>query len=90
MARDNLEAGKRFYDAVLHDMLQLSAMPGMGGQRPSPNPRLKGLRSWPIRGYRNFLIFYLPIENGIDVLRILHGARDVDRVIARSAGGGEA
>ena len=86
IARDNLEAGRRFYDAVLHDFQLLAAMPRMGAKRHAHDPKLKNLRSWPVGGYRNYLIFYLAMEDGIDVLRILHGARDVDRIIRRSAG----
>lgn len=65
-------------------MQQLAAMPRMGAQRQSQHPKLKDLRSWPIGGYRNYLIFYLTLRNGIDVLRIIHGARDVDRIVERS------
>lgn len=32
------------------------------------------LRSFPIGSY---LIFYRPIEDGIQLIRILHGARDI-------------
>lgn len=34
----------------------------------------KNLRSFPVG---NFVIFYEAIENGIEVLRVLHGARDI-------------
>jgi toxin ParE1/3/4 len=33
------------------------------------------LRSFP---YGRYVIFYAPIEDGIDVVRVLHSARDVD------------
>jgi toxin ParE1/3/4 len=32
------------------------------------------LRSWPLD---NYLIFYKPLPDGIEVLRVLHGARDL-------------
>ena len=34
-----------------------------------------GIRSFP---FGRYLVFYPPIGDGIDVLRILHGARVVD------------
>lgn len=43
----------------------------------SGSPRFelgRGLRSFRVGDY---LIFYQPIRNGIEVLRILHGARDI-------------
>ena len=36
---------------------------------------LLNLRSFPAKKY---IIFYMPIENGIDVFRILHSSRDID------------
>jgi toxin ParE1/3/4 len=49
--------------------------------------RLSTLRQWPIRGFENYLIFYLPTEAGIDVLRVLHGARDIDRILREEVNG---
>lgn len=39
--------------------------------------RQAGLRRWPIPGFRNYLIFYRPMENGVEIVRVLHGARDI-------------
>ncbi len=39
---------------------------------------LPGLRRFPIG---NFLIFYRPTERGIEVVRILHGARDIETIL---------
>ena len=33
------------------------------------------LRSFP---YKNYVIFYFPIENGVEIYRVLHGARDIE------------
>ena len=35
----------------------------------------RGLRSWPVKPY---LVFFRPTGGGIEVIRILHGARDLD------------
>ncbi|MCA9021557.1 MAG: type II toxin-antitoxin system RelE/ParE family toxin, partial [Planctomycetaceae bacterium] len=54
----------------INDLLQqLAAHPGIGANQDQYR---KGLRCFPIG---NYLIFYEPVENGIQVLRILHGAR---------------
>lgn len=36
-----------------------------------------GMRSFPIGRY---VVFYMPLEDGIDVIRVLHGARDIEAV----------
>jgi toxin ParE1/3/4 len=33
------------------------------------------VRSFPVGRY---VVFHVPIEDGIDVVRVLHGARDID------------
>jgi len=36
-----------------------------------------GLRSFPVGRYA---IFYLPIPDGVEIVRVLHGARDLDAI----------
>ena len=60
---------------------KLARMPGMGERRESSNPRLAGLRVWRIDGFPNHLLFYRPVEGGIEIVRVLHGARDIDAVL---------
>lgn len=38
---------------------------------------LPNLRSFP---HKNYIIFYIPIDSGIEVFRILHGARDLEQL----------
>jgi len=38
---------------------------------------LPGLRSFP---FKNYLIFYFPLKKGIDVVRVLDGRRDIERI----------
>jgi toxin ParE1/3/4 len=35
------------------------------------------LRSFP---FGRYVIYYVPIEDGIDVVRVLHSARDIDTI----------
>jgi toxin ParE1/3/4 len=51
-------------------------------QMLADNPRAGRERMELARGIRsfavgNYVIFYLPTHDGIDVIRVLHGARDV-------------
>jgi plasmid stabilization system protein ParE len=36
--------------------------------------------------FRNYLVFYRPIRDGIEVLTVLHGARDLHAVLERLLG----
>lgn len=81
IAREHPQAAHRFVDAAEGAIRKLADMPNMGAIRESSDPALAGLRQWPIKGFRNFLIIYTPLRDGIVVVRIIHGARDVDRAI---------
>jgi len=51
---------------------RLAEMPGMGHRREEITDPM--LRIWPVHSW---LIIYRPIEDGVEIVRIIHGARDV-------------
>jgi len=69
--QDELLADKQIAQ-ILDRLPMLSQFPDMGKQREDI---LIGLRSFPVKPY---VIFYSKISDGIEVVRILHQARDVD------------
>jgi plasmid stabilization system protein ParE len=58
-------------------------MPGMGSPKLFKDTRLAGLRSWSVKGFPNHLIFYQRLENGIMVVAVIHGARDLEPFLKR-------
>jgi toxin ParE1/3/4 len=85
MQEAGLDTALRFYDSAAATFEKLARMPGVGERRESANPRLAGLRVWRVEGFPNHLIFYRPIDGGIEVIRVLHAARDIDRVLESEA-----
>ena len=83
IARDNLDAALRFYDAAESAFELLARMPGAGPVVDPPIANAPDLRFWPIARYRNYLVLYVPLSDGIDVLRVLHGARDIAAALSR-------
>jgi toxin ParE1/3/4 len=79
IGRNSSSAALRFVDAAHAACQRLAEMPELGGLWESPNPRLAGVRVWPIRGFENYLLFYRPTDETIEVVRVLHGAQDVER-----------
>ena len=73
----NLEAAHRFRQAAEATFAALAHTPGIGELYEVTNPRLEGLRCARVRRFRNYLIFYRPIDGGIDVIRVLHAARNI-------------
>jgi len=77
---DSDDAALRFLAAAEESFHELAQNPEMGAVCQLQGPRVKGLRRWRVTGFENFLIFYRPIKGGIDVARVLHGARDIERL----------
>ena len=48
----------------------------MGAPLVSRRPELAGLRKWRVSDFKDVLIFYLPHDRGISIVRVLRGARD--------------
>ena len=77
IAAEHEQAAYRLIDTIDEKLDMLAQFPHAGVERPE---LLKDLRSFPVGRY---LIFYRPIEDGIEVLRVLHGARDLRRLFRR-------
>ena len=71
IALDNIVAADALLDAVDHSCRQLARQTMMGRPRPELAPEL---RSFAVKRY---VVFYLPMPEGISVIRVLHGARDI-------------
>ena len=56
-------------------------MPSAGPPRPTSNPRLAGLRVWPVKGFGEFWVYYLVRDELLTVVRVLHDKRDVGRIL---------
>jgi toxin ParE1/3/4 len=72
IAEDSPDAADRWVDQLDATFNLLATQPKMGRARHEISA---DLRSHP---FRRYVIFYLPIKDGIDVVRVLHSARDVD------------
>ncbi len=75
------ETALRFDDAAATTFAELARMPGMGERRDSRNPRLADVRTWRIGGFENHLIFYRSSGEEIEIIRILHAARDIRQIL---------
>jgi toxin ParE1/3/4 len=73
----SLTAADRFIAATDRTFEQLAAMPGMGTRYEPDDPAYADIRYFPVSKFRNYLVFYRPLPDGIEVVRVLHGARDI-------------
>jgi hypothetical protein len=38
------------------------------------------MRRWPVKGFEKILLFYFPLPDGLDLVRVVHGSRDLNRL----------
>ena len=74
IADDNPAAADRWVDQLDAQFRLLSTQPKMGR---APNELAADVRSFPVGRY---VVFYVPLDAGIDVVRVLHGARDIGAI----------
>ena len=82
IAIHNLNAAIKFCYAVDDASNKLAEMPGLGRLRAFSASESILIRTWPIKHFRNYLIVYRPASYGVEILRILHAARDIDVIFA--------
>lgn len=72
IAEDNLEAADRLLDKINDTLQTLAEQPEMGRERPVLGPDLRSFPTEP------FVVFYREAADGIEIVRVLHGRRDVE------------
>ena len=77
----DLATARRFLQALLKTCRALQRNPEVGSPRAFRTPRLAGLRVVPVTGFRRQLVFYIPSKEAIEVVRVLHGARDLEGLL---------
>lgn len=76
IAHDDVRAADRVLDEIEKTCSLLADQPGLG---PAKSDIAPDLRYCPVRRY---LILYRQVTDGIEVVRVVHGARDVPRLMA--------
>jgi toxin ParE1/3/4 len=75
IAEDSVKHADRFAAFIDSQFRALARQPNMGRSRPE---LASDLRSFPVGRY---MIFYVPIPKGVEIVRVLHGARDIRSVL---------
>jgi toxin ParE1/3/4 len=78
IAQDNIEAADRVVDAAYRTCKNLSDYPELGRLREISGIDSKSMRSFVIKDFPNYVIFYRSLPGTIQIVRVLHGARNID------------
>lgn len=77
----NLDASDRFLFVAEATFLQLAKMPRIGKNSGFTNPQLSQVRQVPIKGFKNYFVFYQIQDDSIDVIRVLHSAQNIENIL---------
>ncbi len=77
IGRDDLDRAEAFVESLRRKCATLSRHP----RRHSTVPRISGVELRKLT-YRDYLIFYLVLDERVEVVHILHGARDWAALLA--------
>lgn len=75
------ETAERWYDQSHATFRFLATNPGFGTAWPTRRRDLAGVRTWLVDGFDQFIVFYRPVEGGIEILHVLRGTRDLGRLL---------
>ena len=74
IAQDNPEAARRMHSRFQQTFLTIASQPSIGRSR---DELALGIRSLAVGGY---VIYYRKAGRVVRILRLLHGARDIERL----------
>ena len=77
IARDSVEAAGRVRQEIRDDCRRLAQHPYIGHKRDDLRTR-EDVRFWQVYSY---LIIYRPSKGPLEILRVLHSSRDIERIL---------
>ncbi len=80
IAQDKESPAYRFLEAAERTFELLATFPHIGTKTSFENSDLADARLFPIRGFDDYLVIYRPLADHVLILRVVHGARDLDQL----------
>jgi toxin ParE1/3/4 len=75
------DVATRFRSSVESSIRLALSRPKAGAPKRVNNPALAGLRTWPVKDFDEFRIYYLLRGDAFMVIRVLHGKRDIGAIL---------
>ncbi len=72
IAEDSMVEADRWVDRLDEKFALWATQPTMGRGRDEVSPGIRSL------AFGRYVVFFEPMSDGIDVVRVLHGSRDID------------
>lgn len=76
-----VHVSERMLDGLMKSFEVLANNPEIGVRCGFRRRETRRLRRWPVKGFENWLIFYEPSEDGVEIVHVLHGAQDIQGLL---------
>lgn len=77
IAKDSAAHALRFYDAINATYQHILETPSRWTIYALAHPRLRDVRKRAVIGFDRYLVFYRIDADMVEVIRVIHGARDI-------------
>lgn len=81
LAQYNEATGERFLDSCEQSFELLERSHEIGSPRRFEDPQLASIRMSLVKGFDDYLIFYVPLAEGVRILHVIHSALDYNRIV---------
>ena len=82
IGRDSPRAAARFLKAAESTFELLARNPEIGITGELLAPKLIDLRRWRVKSFTKYLVFYRIAAGRIEIVRVVHGARDLEAMFS--------
>jgi toxin ParE1/3/4 len=80
-AESGMDTARRFVFSLEETFKVIAQTPKIGRPALITPTEAQDVRIWRVSTFNDWLIFYRPTETTIEIIRVLHGARDLTRLM---------
>lgn len=81
ISKDDLAVAYRLLDMIEETHELISSSPKIGQIFTTTNPKLEGMRWFPVKDFPKHLLFYIEDEVQISVVRLFHKAQNISNIL---------
>lgn len=82
LGNGSVDAAEQFLELAEATFTQISIVPRIGKSVDFVSDRMGEVRQWRIKNFQDYLVFYRVQDEQIEILRVLHGSRDLEGILS--------
>jgi toxin ParE1/3/4 len=82
LSHGSVGAAEQFLELAEATFAQISIVPKIGKSVNFVSDRMGEVRQWRIKIFQDYLVFYRVQDDRVEILRVLHGSRDLKGILS--------